>query len=219
MAELSPLRRRTESPLDRLRLEVVPAARSGAASVGLELAPELAPELADVFRRPTRAVLAFMIQNHRHGTRTHCRRKPHPGLLLLHSSILSRVGASGKPGTTLRPLPRLLRRHGLVLATLPRLAPWRRSVCSAVPPATPTTSARTSHRRRPSRDPLASLALRKASHRQAPPQGTPSRRMLHQQAQVVPPHRHPLRQNRQELPDIHHSRRHRIVVAMTVNRI
>src|SRR5262249_18232362 len=67
------------------------------------IAADLRRDRAD--RRPLRGVLAPMLEHHPYGSRAHLWRIPR---LPAHRSILSRSGASGKPGT----VQELLKRAG-----------------------------------------------------------------------------------------------------------
>jgi len=76
------------------------------------------------------------------------------------------------------------------------------------------------HRRhqRPRRHSVEPVTGPETATRRAPLQGKASGRMLFLKAQALSPYRHPLREDRQELPRHHHHGGHRSVAKMTVNR-
>src|SRR4051794_11356896 len=63
---------------------------------GFPAAADLGRDRAD--RRPLRGVLTLVLEHHSHGSLLHLRRVALRCLLGFHGSILSGVGASGKPG-------------------------------------------------------------------------------------------------------------------------
>src|SRR4051794_33845009 len=68
----------------------------GSMAQGFPAAADLGRDRADC--RPLRGVLALVLEHHPYGSLLHLRRVALHCFLGFHGSILSRVGASGKPG-------------------------------------------------------------------------------------------------------------------------